>query len=270
MEKYVKTRLLRVADFKNNIELSTHPDLTLEILLERPDFPWCFHTMMFLPQFNIEWVANFPSVYWNWNELSKFMSFDEIKLHKNFPWNWCIVAQRLSLKTMMEHPDIPWDFGRFFLKKITPKDVSFFRFYKDRIPAWKWTYFARILTWDAFRESVDLPWINDIDKISSEETFIHDDIWLLEMYKQDCNWIDLTIYVHIDIINDNPNLPWRRDYLSWNRSTWKTEITPIEISIREWVAANTIKRAWKRSVTDPQFKICKNRLFREFKEMETG
>ena len=37
MQRYVRTRLLRNSDFSNPIELSHHPDLTLEVLREKKD-----------------------------------------------------------------------------------------------------------------------------------------------------------------------------------------------------------------------------------------
>ena len=104
-------------------------------------------------------------------------------------------------------------------------------------------------------------------RIKTEE-FLVDDVWILMLLTDLCNWVHLTINVHIDIINEYPNLPWRRDYLQWNRTTWKTPVQTVEKCIREWVAANTIKRYWKNAISNPGFKLCKKRINEEFKDLE--
>lgn len=270
MERYVKLRLERsCCDVLNSVELSVHPDLTIEFIKEHPEIHWNFHNMILLPQFHISWIAEFPSVYWNWNELSRIIPFKHIIKYRHFPWNWSIVAEGLTLDQIIEYPGIPWNFSRLHMNRIEKRDLKFFRFYRQHIPSWKWAHFARVLTWDAFRESTDLPWVRDIDMISCEETFQRCDIHIIRDHVLFCNWVNLTIFVHIDIINDHPELPWRKEHIHWNRTTWKTRSVPFQQSIREWHASNTIKRAWKTAVSNPQFALCRNRLLREFKEMET-
>jgi hypothetical protein len=36
--------------------------------------------------------------------------------------------------------------------------------------------------------------------------------------------------------------------------------------IREWVAANTIRRCWLKCISDPAYMVCRNRLLREYSE----
>lgn len=267
MEKYVKTRLLRSTNFENNIELSQHPDLTLEILKFKPDYAWCFNDMIKHPQFTFEWVAEFPNVYWDWNKLSHIVTLDFLRNHKDLYWNWSIITLKSSLKEMMNNPELPWDFGCVSIHSaITENELPFFIMYKDRIPSWKWNHFAKHLTWSTLKKSLNLPWIFDISNIHvSMDEFEPTDIWLLRIYGDLCNWIDLTINVHIDIINEHDDLPWRKDYVKWNISTWKTSTYPIEKSIREWTAAKTIQRYWRQSICNPIYKLCKQRLHKEFK-----
>ncbi len=270
MLKYVNTRLLRNSNFENNIEMSSHPDLTIDVIKSKPDVVWKFHDMMNHPNFDLEWVSEFPRAYWNWNKLSEIANIEFVSKNPKLFWNWRIITSNTSINDIMNHLELPWDFAAMNFNIITEDDIPFFKMYEQHIPIWKWKYFAQDLTWKALKMSMDLPWIFDIFDVQiSTEEFMPEDVWILRAYENLCDWVKLTIQVHIDIINANPELPWRMDYIQWNKTTWKTPTIPIEISIREWTAANTIKRFWKRSISDPTFRCCKLRLERELKELES-
>ena len=266
MKKFVESRLDRVSDFSNMIELSEHPDLTLEVLKKHNDKSWFFSKMIHLPHFDMKWVDEFPYQYWDWNELSKKATIHDVMKYPLFNWNWRILTENISLNDIMENPDHPWDFASMNIKPITVEHIPFFRMFKTRIPQWKWHHHARNLQWSALRESLDLPWIWEIAHVKIDN-FKDDDIWIVQLLSDLCDWIYLTINVPIHIINAYPRLPWRRDYLQWNKTNWNTPIQPIEKCIREWVAANTIKRYWKRAISDPSFKVCKQRIESEFKDL---
>lgn len=269
MQQYVNNRLTRVADFSNMIELSRHPDLTLNVIKENSKLPWNFSDLMNHPNFNISWVSEFPFQYWDWNHLSYVTDIESISMYPELFWNWRLITQKTSIYDMMKYPDLPWDFSSLVIKPILPDHIEFFRMFKTKIPQWKWHYFARHITWNTLRQTLDLPWIWDISEVNIDmNEFVPSDIWIVRVFEEYCNWIKLTINVHIDIINENSDLPWRMDYIQWNKSTWKTPVQPIELCIREWTAANTIKKHWKNAICNPDFKICKKRLNAEFKDLE--
>jgi dUTP pyrophosphatase len=269
MQNYVNTRLVRNSDFSNMIELSHHPDLTLDVLLKHPNLPWNFNAIMDHPNLHPSWASHFLFQYWDWNKLSQMADLETLNMYPSLFWNWRLVTQKTSMTDMMKYPNIPWDFSALFVRNITSDDIPFFTMFKSRIPMWKWQYFSKNLTWNALKTSIDLPWIWHIEDVQIEmDEFLPEDIWLLRIFGGLCNWINLTINVHINIINDNPDLPWRTDYLHWNKSTWRTPVQTIEKCIREWTAANTIKRHWKNAISNPTYKMCKNRLEKEFKEFE--
>lgn len=269
LKNYVQTRLERVTDFSNNIELSEHPDLTLSIIKKYSNVAWNFNSMMYLPQFNMDWVEAFPSQYWDWNELSMRASIDDVNKHPNLFWNWRLLSQKFSHDVIMNNPHHPWDFTCMNIRPITTEHVPFFRFFKHKIPQWKWHEHARRITWSVLKETIDLPWAWYIDEVHvTTDEFLPDDIWIPMMFIDLCNWIDLTINVHIDIINEYPTLPWRMDYIQWNRTAWKTKVQSIDSCIREWSAASTIKRYWKNAISNPEYSLCKKRIQTEFKELE--
>lgn len=267
MKKFVNSRLERVSDFSNMIEISEHPDLTLDVVKSHPDKAWNFQKMIHLPHFDMSWVDEFPFQYWDWNELSKKATIKDVNRYPYFYWNWRILTENIPMKDIMNNPDHPWDFTSMNIKPITTEHLPFFRMFKNRIPQWKWHHHARNLNWSALRKSIDLPWIWDIEHVKIDE-FTNDDVWIIQIMSDLCDWIQLTINIPIRIINENPGLPWRRDYLQWNRTTWNTPVHSIEKCVREWVAANTIKRYWKRALSDPSYKLCKSRIESEFKDLE--
>lgn len=269
MNEYVKTRIERVSDFSNTIELSEHPDLTLEVIKKHTDKAWNFNQMMYLPHFDMSWVDSFPLQYWDWNELSKLATIGDVNKFPHLFWNWRLLSQKFSSDVILENPHHPWDFSVIVINPITENHINFFRFFKHKIPQWKWHHHARHVPWQVFKQTIDLPWMWDVyDVPVKTEEFLPDDVWVIMLLSDLCNWIHLTINVHINIINEHPNLPWRFDHLQWNKTTWKTPVQTVEKCIREWIAANTIKRYWKRAISDPSFKLCKQRIESEFKDLE--
>jgi dUTP pyrophosphatase len=270
MQAYVNTRLLRNSNFQNIVELAYHPDLTLEVLKANPDLPWGFHNFVTHPNFTFDWVVEFPLRFWDWNKLSNMVDIYTLVKHPGLFWNWRILTERMSHVDMLENPTLPWDFNMLYIPEITDEHIPFFEEFRDRIPDWKWHRLAACVTWSTFKKAMHLPWIWFIGDVNIKtEEFLPEDVGFIEVFDILCNWIKLTTVVHIDIINANPTLSWNREYLRWNKTTWSTKIEPIEVCILEWVSTNKIKRAWRRAISDPNYKMCRRRLCREFKELDT-
>jgi dUTP pyrophosphatase len=271
MQKYVNTRLLRNSKFENAVEMTHHPDLTLEVLKAKPDTAWGFHNMTSHPNFSFEWVAEFPMRFWDWNKLSEMVDdIETIAKHPGLFWNWRILTERMTHTDMLKYPALPWDFNMLYIPEITDEHIPFFEEFKDFIPDWKWHRLAKCVRWSTFKKTMHLPWlwfIGDVDIKTVD--FLPEDVDFIRAFEILCNWIKLTVVVHIDIINANTDLPWNRDYLQWNRTTWNTKTEPFEKCILDWVSANKIKRAWRRAISDPNYEMCRSRLCREFKELDT-
>lgn len=270
MQEYVNTRLLRNSNFENAAEMTFHPDLTLEVLKAKPDLAWGFHNMTIHPNFTFDWVVEFPLRFWDWNKLSNMVDIETLARHPSLFWNWRIITERMQPSDMLKYPTLPWDFNMLYIPEITDEHIPFFEEFQDLIPDWKWHRLAACVRWATFKKTMHLPWmwfIGDVN-IKTEE-FLPQDAEILRMCEILCNWIKLTTIVHIDIINANQDLPWNREYLRWNRTTWKTKVEPVEKCIHHWVSANRIKRAWRRAISDPAYEMCRRRLQREFKELDT-
>lgn len=270
MEAYVKSRLARVIDEKNfnTVEMTNHPDLTLEVLKKFPDKPWAFHALHKHPNFSFEWVDEFQMKYWDWNKLSIIAVIDDVSKYPHLAWNWSILTERFHYKDIMKFPDFPWDFSLFHLEEVKEEHVPFFEMFIDRIPDWKWLRFAKCTNWTTFKKNMTLPWVFYADNIKiTPEEFMPEDIKIIKELGVMFNWIKLTMNIHIDIINANPELEWVPEFLQWNKTTWKVPSQSIEKCIREWTAANTIKKHWHQAISNPSYKICRSRLEREFKEL---
>ncbi len=269
MQTFVNTRLERVMGSDPNIiELSHHPDLTLEILKRYPEKAWAFHEFHTHPNFTFEWVAEFPNKYWEWNRLSVKAGIQDILNWPHLGFNWSIVTDCMHYKDIMAYPFLPWDFSMYSIKNIREEHITFLEAFIDRIPEWKWQRFVKCTNWNTFKKSMHLPWFwyaGDVN-ISPEE-FEPDDVPIIRELGLMFNWIKLTMSVHIDIINANPDLPWVREFLQWNKTTWKVPSQRIEDCIRQWTAANTIKRYWREAISNPEYRACRERLWREFKEL---
>ncbi len=270
MQDYVRTRLLRNSKFENAVEMTHHPDLTLEVLKAKPDIGWGFHNMATHPNFTFEWVIEFPLRFWDWNKLSELVDVDTLARNPNLFWNWRILTERMSHTDILKYPTLQWDFNTLYFPEITDEHIPFFNEFQDLIPDWKWYRLATCVRWSTFKKTLYLPWmwfIGDVN-IKTEE-FLPEDIELIRMCEILCNWIKLTTIVHIDIIHANQDLPWNRDYLQWNRTTWNTPSESAELCVLRWISANRIKRAWRRAISDPNYQMCRHRLRREFKELDT-
>lgn len=271
MESFVNMRLERVmGTYPNTIELSHHPDLTLEFIKKYPQRAWAFHEFHTHPNFTFEWVGEFPNKYWDWNRLSVKATIQDLLNWPHLGFNWGVVTDCTDYRDIMAHPELPWEFNMYSLKEIREEHIPFLEMFQDRIPDWKWQRFVKCTNWTTFKNSMHLPWFwfaSDIN-IKPEE-FKSEDVPVIRDLEVMFNWIKLTMSVPIEIINANPGLPWVREFLQWNKTTWKIPVQRVEDCIRMWTAANTIKRYWREAISNPGYLVCRKRIQREFKELVT-
>jgi hypothetical protein len=262
MDAHVRTRLLRNSDFSNPIEMSQHPDLTIEVLrLKRDMIPICQHH----PNFTFQWVIEFPDRFWDWNDLSERVPFHFFLKHLDLPWNWRILTRKTPTADILANPNLSWDFATIIIPKVTVEHLTFLRIFRHKIPQYTWVTLAAHTSWPVFFQAQDLPWVFYADFVPLTE-FTEEHVPFLYMYGYLFDWVKLTISHDIRVIHAHPTLNWQQDVLDWNKSTWKTRVEPIETCIREWVAANTIKRRWKIAISCPEYRLCQKRLAQEYKE----
>ena len=155
------------------IELSCHPDLTLDVLLEYKSSPWSFSTLHKHPDFTFEWVEKFPEKLWDWNALSSIVDIESLKKYPDMYWNWRIITDKTHYSVMMENPDMPWDFSIFYIPVIREEHIPFLRMFSDRIPQWKWNRFTKCTDWTTFKNNMDLFWFWFASSVNITKNRIH-------------------------------------------------------------------------------------------------
>lgn len=145
------------------------------------------------------------------------------------------------------------------------------------------------IDWDVVRENPSKPW--HYSKLSSRRDPIPWDIIQANLEKP-WNWRLLTQNKGItwEIIQANPDLPWEWSLLSlnpnitldiikanqdklWNLNYYKLnhlfELSRKENinSVRRFMAARRIQRTFKEAYSNPNYKMCRDRLRCEFESM---
>jgi hypothetical protein len=81
----------------------------------------------------------------------------------------------------------------------------------------------------------------------------------------------LNTNITMQIIEKHPDIDWSWVQLSENPSVFKLSPTKGMVdSVRRWYAACVIKRRWFQCITDPEYKVCRNRLLGEFGCMQSA
>ena len=80
------------------------------------------------------------------------------------------------------------------------------------------------------------------------------------------SWVDLSCNPYLvitmaDVLN-NPEKPWDWKYMS----AGLCEVRDIEQGCRRWFMTKKIQRQFRTSLSDPSYKMCRERLLREWKE----
>jgi hypothetical protein len=77
----------------------------------------------------------------------------------------------------------------------------------------------------------------------------------------DWNKISINRNITYDIVKNNLDKPWDWSCLSLHPNIFKFSEENI---IREYIAARKIVRAFKEANSNPEYKLCRDRLLREF------
>lgn len=288
--------------------LSTHPDLTLETikafrdedwdwealmyhsnfsvkwLKELKDKPWDWYHMHDSQKFRMYWISLFPDMNWNSRAISCRATISDLKRFPNFDWIWedvtCI--SHVTPQQMMLNPHMPWDFNNLGFTDISAMEIPFLRYFIDKFTPANWVDFTMHAQWDIIKMNMDLPWVFYWIRFEPIE-FYERDINIIRNtgHLEDWNWEYLSMNVHVDYILKNLDLPWVHDIVSQNITLqykhleaplkWDYSFTPCEPVtqiMKKWHAANVIKRAWKNAIANPESKMCRERITREFNELK--
>lgn len=244
-----------------------------------PDAPWQWNHMHECDDFNLEWVAEFPDKPWNMFRVSCMAYLSDLKQYPMIRWDWSAVTHSSPVTTrQMIDNDFPWDFSELSFDDVNEEDIEFLRHFKHRFDESDWIDFTVHTDWNLLKKNLDLPWCW---YYIEPDDFVASDIKLLYDHRDEINWNKMSIMLPFKLIIANPELPWEVEWLSMNdtvawddlkhRDDWDYSFVPcepVESVVRKWVAANTIKRQFKESISNPNYEMCKRRIYRESKELE--
>lgn len=289
--------------------IQIHPNMSLEWIISFTDAPWSWETMhlvkAFKPywlcffshkpwdwfnlhkdeNFNFSWVEQSPNLNWNWDKLSEYATIDQVNKCPNFPWRWDILTaySPISAEEMMNNLHHPWDVSVIRFDGITMEEIPFLRHFQNKFDQIAWADFTLHAQWKAIKSNADLPWVSQVFNFIPEE-FEESDIEFLKRY-QNLNWMTLSMNVPFKFIKKNLDLPWIFEWMSLNKTirykdieefsdrNWDYSVVPCkprELCLLEWVSASKIKRAWRTAITNPEYTLCKKRLYREFKSLSNS
>jgi hypothetical protein len=294
MDRYLRTSLAR------NIErwapprgtpqrseffypLNTHHSLTLEVLELYPDGPWTPDQLVKNPNFDWKWVDKFPTWGWNWKKLSMcIQNIDTVLRYLDKPWDWgtLTLVSGVTFADMVTYNNLPWDIENLLFQEITDEhDISFLRMYVDRYDELAWIDHSRRATWNVVKRTLDLPWKFDI---ITPDIKTRNDLVILGTISDRLDWDYLSRTVNANLILSYQTLPWLWSAVSKNPTLtfhhvmahpnipWKYTDVPVETLddtlARKWMAAFKIQHMWRMSISNPLYKICRNRLLEEYHE----
>jgi hypothetical protein len=285
--------------------LSRHPDLTLRVLEMFPDSDWDWSKIPFNRNFKWEWVQRLPNkpwpwehlqfhedfvwrwVYempespWNWAALShEITSCWQISHFSEKPWDWLVLTLNdfSTIEFIMSHADFPWVIGELFFRNINKDTIRYLRMFKDRYTPLDWKDHTRHASWSIIKQNLDLPW--DLGSIQWRPG----DLCTCDTDFIARNRKDLNMRKISEIINYHGpygSVEWDLKGLSRNPTFTNVDL-PKKIDgydlnvirVRDethlWHAAQTIKRHWKRAITDPSRKLCRDVFLKDMITMENN
>lgn len=290
--------------------LSLHPSVTLGVLKKLPDKPWNWYLLTNNPKFVWLWVQEFPNkdwdwtclsrkdsfvwnwvrempnAQWNWNVLSdKVSNVEIVKEFPDAPWNWYkLTLGSISASEMVANPNLPWTINELLFVDIDEEIVTFLRFFRSHYDQEAWNDHTSRVPWKIWIRNKDLPWNLFFLRINSSSEFVYDrDIHVLYENKAVLNWGHFSEFLDFSsVIAKCPDLPWvfahvsrnktvtYRDVMAFPTLKWDHSVMHLECDRTEWNAANTIKKFWKKCVTDPQYAMCRRALLNHLMGISIG
>jgi len=248
--------------------LSQRKDLTWDIVLKHPELPWDWDYLTKRRNVTMEVVQSLPDKPWQWNDLTclvpKNKLFHWLKVFTDKPWDYRWISLNFTNTEMdwevfwsLNHPASKgeaWNYTALYKRTenmellLRLKQIQW-KFTKPcpQMNNLSWETIRRCmeenrestltLPWKQFHRRRDLPW----------EYVVSFTDWPW------CWWsLSAHTYLTFRFYNAHRAYPWNHKCIhSRFRNT----------------AAHRIQCQWRRSITDPSYRVCQRRLMREFEEM---
>lgn len=252
--------------------LTSHCNWNWYWIREFPDKPWCWRVISNSNHFNWNWVRELPDKPWCWEILSERAdSFAIVKEFPDKPWSWykLTLGAATTIDDMMENPNFPWTINQLLFTDVDEETVEFLRYFRSHYDADAWCDHTSRTPWKIIKANPDLPWVywfvrfKNADEFDSEKD-------TPKLGLANWNWKHLSEMLDFSkVISKCTEFPWDFYYVSRNKTVsykdvikypeypWDHSAIQLEDEALEWRSANTIKRYWNRTVTDPQFSLCR-------------
>jgi hypothetical protein len=208
----------------------------------------------------------------DWYRLTDLYSDDEIRSNIYLKWEWYKIFRKRnkeSLETIFKDiENIPEELLNEILHKSRCNYQTYYKIPWNLIIKchnhnhWNWVFLSsrNDLSLDCLMKYPQKKWnwkiISENPIITWEFVSAHKNLpW-------DYGYLSKNLYITFDIINKNPINNWRLDVFQCNPNFLLSEKDLIEI-VKKNHNICIIQRAWRKCNTDPEYKVCKNRLIRE-------
>lgn len=251
----------------------TNSNFTWEWVKTLPSKQWPWDEFPFEKSFVWRWVYELPESPWDWRALShKITSPHQISYFREKPWDWSVLTlnEMTSINFMIYHADLPWVINELFFTLVNEPTVCFLRQFRDRYTPVDWIDHTKRATWSVIKKNMDLPWNFGSIQWKPDDLNLGDiDFLLTNQDILDMKKISETIDYHGIIKINQGNIKWDLEGISMNPGFsirelpekfegYNLNLVRILDESDYWFAAQVIQKHWKRAITDPSRKMCRD------------
>jgi hypothetical protein len=246
----------------NYNNLSSYSMINWDIVMKFKDKPWNWYLLS--DSDNLDWniILKYIDLPWNWNLISLNLKVTSLILSTNQNWNWNYLSYNKSItdEILQDHLDKPWNWDNLSSNCQNSITKEFILNNPDK----PWDYnklgyynviiIDKITNWRIISRNCNLSFEFILEHINK---FIRDGDW---------EYLSRNNNITYEYVSNNRNLPWDWSVLSGNKNMLDIEVE-FKLKAREHMAAYKILQYWLRSYYNPEYLICKRRLYNEFKNL---
>jgi hypothetical protein len=180
--------------------------------------------------------------------------------YPNKPWNYACLSSNcrnsITKEFVLNNPDKAWNYNHLAYNNIIIKDkITDLNLVSEKLPL------------EFIKENIDLFPNGQLWHYLSINNNLDFD-FILEHKDKFVDWIFISYSncITYEIVSQNRNLPWNWCGLSRNKNMFDIEVE-FKLKAREHLAAYKILQYWLRSYYNPEYLICKRRLYNEFENL---
>ena len=262
--------------------------VTMDIVKSRPDLPWDYEALSDNISINIDDVLENIEQPWDWWALSinTNMTWDIIQAHKTLPWREQSLSANPSITwdIIKDNHNVDWNHDNFirnphFTLEIVNNNPSIFRefLYMNRVyniedtPNYDrhgWSEISSNVTWDIVKDNPNKPW--NYYYLSQNVT------WDVVLNNLDKPWyypqLSYNANITWDIVegsqgSQDRHIAWNWHSLSANPSVFRLTTDDIKMLSKLVPNVRCIQARWRDAFYNPRYKICRQRIMKEFNEL---